>query len=87
MAWVCILQRAYRRRARQKTFHAWLGVEPGTIPTRCLAFEQGYRERQWIDNRAAVGLAAGFLEPLEATGTVVIEAAVAMIVEMLPHVA
>jgi tryptophan halogenase len=32
-----------------------------------------------------VGLSAGFLEPLESTGVVLIEAAVAMIAELFPH--
>uniref|UniRef100_UPI0035CB624E tryptophan halogenase family protein n=1 Tax=uncultured Sphingomonas sp. TaxID=158754 RepID=UPI0035CB624E len=65
--------------------HRYLGVAPGTVATRTLAFEPGYRERQWIGNCVAVGLAGGFLEPLEATGIVMIEAAVAMIAEMLPQ--
>jgi hypothetical protein len=38
-----------------------------------------------VKNCVAVGLSAGFLEPLEATGLVLIEAAVGMIAEMLPH--
>ncbi|MFC3580485.1 tryptophan halogenase family protein [Sphingomonas hylomeconis] len=64
--------------------HDYLGVEPGAIDTRSLAFEPGYRARQWIGNCVAVGLAGGFLEPLEATGIVMIEAAAAMIAELLP---
>ena len=38
-----------------------------------------------MGNCVAVGLSAGFLEPLEATGLVLIEAAVGMIAEMFPH--
>ena len=64
--------------------HAYVGAQPGEFPTRTLSFEPGYRERQWIGNCVAVGLSAGFLEPLEATGIVMIEAAAAMIAEMLP---
>ena len=52
---------------------------------RILSFEAGYRERQWVGNCVAVGLSAGFLEPLEATGLVLIEAAVGMIAELFPH--
>jgi glycine/D-amino acid oxidase-like deaminating enzyme len=51
---------------------------------RLIAFEPGYRARQWVGNCVAVGMAAGFVEPLESTGIVVIEAAAAMIAEMLP---
>jgi glycine/D-amino acid oxidase-like deaminating enzyme len=52
---------------------------------RLLAFEPGYREQQWIGNTVAVGLSGGFLEPLESTGVVLIEAAIAMIAELFPH--
>jgi len=55
------------------------------VETRHLAFETGYRQKQWIGNCVAVGLSAGFLEPLESTGVVLIEAAVAMIAELFPH--
>ena len=51
---------------------------------RSLPFEPGYREAQWVKNCVAVGLAAGFVEPLESTGVVLIEAAVAMIAELYP---
>jgi len=55
------------------------------VELRQIRFEAGYRERQWIGNCVAVGLSAGFLEPLESTGVVLIEAAVAMIAELFPH--
>jgi tryptophan 7-halogenase len=51
---------------------------------RIIPFEPGYREAQWVKNCVAVGLSGGFLEPLESTGVVLIEAAVAMIAEFLP---
>lgn len=52
---------------------------------RLIPFEAGYRERQWAGNCVAIGLSAGFLEPLEATGLVLIEAAVGMLTELFPH--
>ena len=55
------------------------------LPIRSIPFAPGYREQQWVKNCVAVGLSAGFLEPLESTGLVLIEAAVGMIAEMLPH--
>lgn len=51
---------------------------------RTIPFEPGYRPAQWIGNCVAVGLSAGFVEPLESTGIVLIEAAVAMIAELSP---
>ena len=55
------------------------------LATRRIPFAAGYREKQWVKNCVAVGLSAGFLEPLESTGLVLIEAAVGMIAEMFPH--
>ena len=62
-------------------------VGPGHdgLVTRRIPFAAGYREKQWVKNCVAVGLSAGFLEPLESTGLVLIEAAVGMIAEMFPH--
>lgn len=62
-----------------------LGPTQADVVPRRIAFAAGYRERQWVKNCVAVGLSAGFLEPLESTGLVLIEAAVGMIAEMLPH--
>ncbi len=52
---------------------------------RIIPFEPGYRAQQWVKNCVAVGLSGGFLEPLESTGVVLIEAAVGMIAELFPH--
>jgi glycine/D-amino acid oxidase-like deaminating enzyme len=56
------------------------GASPRLIP-----FEAGYRTRPWEKNCVAVGLSGGFLEPLESTGVLMIEAAAAMIAELFPH--
>ncbi|MBT9494779.1 MAG: tryptophan 7-halogenase [Paucibacter sp.] len=63
----------------------YVGPGHADMATRRIPFEAGYRERQWVKNCVAVGLSAGFLEPLESTGLVLIEAAAGMITEMLPH--
>lgn len=58
--------------AAAKTLAAYLGVaEPPSA--RRLAFRSGHRERFWRGNCLAVGLSAGFLEPLEASAIVTIE--------------
>lgn len=67
------------------TLASYVGWQFDEGATRIIDFEAGYRERQWIGNCVAVGLSAGFLEPLEATGLVLIEAAVGMIAELFPH--
>ena len=63
----------------------YCGAGDEDLAARSIPFAPGYREQQWVKNCVAVGLSAGFLEPLEATGLVLIEAAVGMIAEMLPH--
>ena len=63
----------------------YIGPRFDESSVRILPFDAGYRERQWIGNCVAIGLSAGFLEPLEATGLVLIEAAVGMLAELFPH--
>ncbi len=63
----------------------YCGAGQEDLPIRSIPFAPGYRAQQWVKNCVAVGLSAGFLEPLESTGLVLIEAAVGMIAEMLPH--
>ncbi|MYJ96260.1 MAG: tryptophan 7-halogenase, partial [Proteobacteria bacterium] len=40
------------------------GVAPGSLSYRTIPFEPGYREKFWVRNCVAVGLSAGFIEPL-----------------------
>jgi len=63
----------------------YVGPGHADFVARRIPFAAGWREKQWVRNCVAVGLSAGFLEPLEATGVVLIEAAVGMIAEMFPH--
>ena len=63
----------------------YIGPDFDESSVRTIAFDAGYRERQWVKNCVAVGLSAGFVEPLEATGLLLIEAAVGMIAELFPH--
>lgn len=42
-------------------------IGPGIEPMRTLRFEPGHFEQVWVGNVMAVGLASGFVEPLEAT--------------------
>lgn len=60
------------------------GVDLGEVQPRPLAFEPGYRKAFWRHNCVAVGMSAGFIEPLEASALVMIELAANQIAEELP---
>ena len=51
---------------------------------RKISFNPGHREKFWHKNCVAVGMAAGFLEPLEASALVLIELAASKISQELP---
>ena len=51
---------------------------------RRIAFDPGYRERFWHRNCVAVGLSAGFVEPLEASALALVEQSAAMISDEMP---
>jgi tryptophan halogenase len=58
---------------------AALALEP-----RKLSFNPGYRAKFWHRNCVAVGMSAGFIEPLEASALALIEMAAAMISDEMP---
>lgn len=49
------------------------GADLSTLAPRKISFPTGHREQFWYGNCLAVGLSAGFLEPLEASAIVMIE--------------
>ncbi|KQT31750.1 tryptophan halogenase [Sphingomonas sp. Leaf412] len=64
------------------TLSAYLGVPDASF--RRLTFRSGHRARFWHGNVLAVGLSAGFLEPLEASAIVTIELALDHLIANFP---
>ena len=51
---------------------------------RKLSFNPGYREKFWHRNCVAIGLSAGFIEPLEASALALVELSAAMLSDQMP---
>ncbi|WP_076419180.1 tryptophan halogenase family protein [Colwellia sp. UCD-KL20] len=59
-------------------------VEAENLSFRKIAFNPGHREKFWEKNCVAIGLSAGFLEPLEASALLLVEISAQMIADKLP---
>ncbi|UIJ46656.1 tryptophan 7-halogenase [Sphingomonas cannabina] len=68
----------------ERELRAYLGPAGKDLPVRKIPIRSGYRETFWKRNCVAVGLAAGFLEPLESSAIVLIELSAKLIAEQMP---
>lgn len=59
-------------------------VDPAQIQPRKLEFRTGHRAQFWHRNCIAIGLSAGFIEPLEASAIVLIELSLTALTENFP---
>lgn len=62
----------------------YVGTKFDNAKVRKIPINSGHREKFWQKNCVAVGLSAGFLEPLEASALVLVELSAQMIAEQLP---
>jgi tryptophan halogenase len=69
----------------EKLLRNYVGDVADDIATRRIPMKVGYREKFWEKNCIAIGLASGFLEPLESTALVMVEAAAQMLVDIFPR--
>ncbi|MFM9829789.1 MAG: tryptophan halogenase family protein [Sphingomonas sp.] len=64
---------------------AYIGPQADGLAARRISIRAGHRETFWSHNCVAVGLSAGFLEPLEASALMLVETAVDYIADRLPR--
>lgn len=60
------------------------GADASTLAPRRLCFAAGHRDSFWRGNVIAMGQAAGFIEPLEASAIVMVELAIAAVADNFP---
>lgn len=68
----------------ERELRAYIGIAAEGLNARKITIRSGHRETFWKGNCVAVGLAAGFLEPLEASAIVLIELSAKIIAEQMP---
>ncbi len=69
----------------EKELRAFVGPLADDFPARFVPFKVGYRAKTWVRNCVAIGLSAGFIEPLESTGLYMSDLAAVMLTEYFPH--
>jgi len=67
-----------------RNYIAQTGGPKGCGSPRKLSFNPGYRETFWHRNCVAIGLSAGFIEPLEASALALVELSANMLSDELP---
>ncbi len=68
----------------ERELRAYIGPAADGLNARRIKIRSGHRETFWKGNCVAVGLSAGFLEPLEASAIVLIELSAKIIAEQMP---
>lgn len=68
----------------EEILRQYVGNEASDLSARRIPMEIGYREKFWYKNCVAIGLSAGFVEPLEATALLIVEATAKLLAEKLP---
>ena len=70
--------------AARETLLRYIGAQHQHLPVRKIPIRSGYRQTFWKNNCIAVGLAGGFLEPLESSAIVLVELSAKLLAEQMP---
>jgi 2-polyprenyl-6-methoxyphenol hydroxylase-like FAD-dependent oxidoreductase len=70
--------------AAMAEYEKYIGDNFSKLEVRKIPITSGHRQKFWVNNCVAVGLSAGFLEPLEASALVLIELSAEFIASQLP---
>jgi tryptophan halogenase len=68
----------------EREIRAYEGAHAASLDSRIVHFKVGMREQAWHRNCIAIGLAGGFLEPLESTGLYLSDLAAVLLTEYFP---
>jgi tryptophan halogenase len=71
--------------AAEAALRRYVGPAAEGLNVRRITIDAGHRTRFWQNNCVAVGLSAGFIEPLEASALMLIEASMDAIADRLPR--
>jgi tryptophan halogenase len=69
----------------ERDLRKYVGKQMDELDIRHIKYKPGHREKFWVKNCVAVGLAAGFVEPLEASSILLVEISAYWIAEKFPH--
>jgi len=69
----------------ERELREFIGPIADDQAARFVPFKVGYRSKSWVKNCIAIGLSAGFIEPLESTGLYLSDLATVMLTEHFPH--
>lgn len=68
----------------ERILRGYVGGAAIDLTPKHIKFQSGYRERFWVGNCVAIGLSAGFIEPLESSALILIEHSADFLAERLP---
>nr|WP_298728582.1 tryptophan halogenase family protein [uncultured Steroidobacter sp.] len=70
--------------AAERELRDYIGPAGKDLPVRRISIRSGHRQIFWKRNCVAVGMSAGFLEPLESSAIVLVEMSAKLIAEQMP---